>query len=52
MDEFNKTLQELPVSIITRFPSLEQKIVFEAVVLPELEDVLRKYSSLLVCNNK
>lgn len=50
MEEINKNEHELPISIVTSFTSLEQKLVFEAVVLPEIENVLLKYGSLLVDN--
>lgn len=40
----------LPVSIICGFRTLEQKIIWEAVVFPEIQKVLEQYSSLLQVN--
>lgn len=40
----------MPVSIICGFSTLEQKIIWEAVVLPEIQKVLEQYSSLLQVN--
>lgn len=37
----------LPVSITCSFDTLEQKMLFEAVVLPELRAVLIKYAPML-----
>lgn len=45
----------LPVTIKVGFSTLEQKLVFEAIVLPEIEDLLIQYAPLLDCdksNNK
>lgn len=37
----------LPVSIDCDFTTLEQKIIFEALVVPEIKNVLLKYAPLL-----
>lgn len=37
----------LPVSIECGFTTLEQKLIFEALVVPEIKTVLLKYSPLL-----
>lgn len=37
----------LPVSIECCFTTLEQKIIFEALVVPEIKKVLLKYAPLL-----
>ena len=37
----------IPVSITCGFRTLEQKIIWEAVVLPEIQKVLVQYSNLL-----
>lgn len=37
----------IPVSIRCGFHTLEQKLIFEAVVLPEISAVLEKYAPLL-----
>lgn len=40
-------LKGVPISIQCGFSTMEQKLVFEAVVLPEIVLVLKKYSALL-----
>lgn len=40
----------LPISIHTEFQTFEQKLIFEAVVLPEIRDVLIKYAPILDCD--
>ena len=37
----------LPVSIECGFTTLEQKIIFEALAVPEIKKVLLKYAPLL-----
>lgn len=39
----------MPVAIYTRFETMEQKLLFEAVVLPDIRDVLNKYAPVLGC---
>ena len=39
----------MPVAICTHFETMEQKLLFEAVVLPDLRDVLNKYAPVLGC---
>ena len=39
----------MPVAIYTHFETMEQKLLFEAVVLPDLRDVLNKYAPVLGC---
>ena len=46
MSEKNKELI-LPVSIECGFTTLEQKLIFEALVVPEIKNVLLKYAPLL-----
>lgn len=41
----------VPVSISCQFDTLEQKLIFEAVVLPEISKVLMKYAPLLGYDN-
>lgn len=38
----------MPVTISCGFRTLEQRIIWEAVVLPEIQKVLRKYHGLLM----
>lgn len=40
----------LPVTIQAGFATLEQKLIFEAVVLPAIKDVLVQYAPLLDCD--
>ncbi|CBK90420.1 hypothetical protein [Agathobacter rectalis] len=42
-----KELVGMPVAIYTHFDTMEQKLLFEAVVLPDIRDVLNKYASVL-----
>ncbi len=39
----------MPVAIHTHFDTMEQKLLFEAVVLPDIRDVLNKYAPALGC---
>ena len=39
----------MPVAIYTHFDTMEQKLLFEAVVLPDIRDVLNKYAPALGC---
>lgn len=38
----------MQVEISVGFKSMEQRLIFEALVMPEIQEVLRKYSSLLL----
>lgn len=55
MEKVNKNVDSqklmvgMPVSIYTHFETMEQKLLFEAVVLPDLRDVLNKYAPVLGC---
>lgn len=55
MEKVNKNVDSepklvvMPVSIYTHFDTMEQKLIFEAVVLPEIRDVLNKYAPVLGC---
>lgn len=55
MEKVNKNVDEesklvgMPVSIYTHFVTMEQKLLFEAVVLPDIRDVLNKYAPVLGC---
>lgn len=40
----------MPISIHTSFQTMEQKLLFEAVVLPEIREVLVKYAPILDCD--
>ena len=42
-----KSKNSMPVTITCGFRTLEQKIIWEAVVLPEIQKVLEQYSNLL-----
>lgn len=44
-----KVMDGMPVAIYTHFETMEQKLLFEAVVLPDLRDVLNKYAPVLGC---
>lgn len=48
-EEKNEKKKELimPISIVCEFQSLEQRIVFEAVIMPELRAILNMYAPLL-----
>lgn len=54
MDKKNVDLKSktnfMPVAIYTHFETLEQKLVFEAVVLPDIRDVLIRYAPVLGYN--
>lgn len=55
MEKANKNVDSesklvvMPVAIYTHFDTMEQKLIFEAVVLPEIRDVLNKYAPVLGC---
>lgn len=44
-----RELVGMPVAIYTHFDTMEQKLLFEAVVLPDIRDVLNKYAPALGC---
>lgn len=44
-----KVMVGMPVAIYTQFDTMEQKLIYEAVVLPEIRDVLNKYAPVLGC---
>lgn len=48
-EEKNEKKKELimPISIVCDFRSLEQRIVFEAVIMPEIRALLNMYAPLL-----
>lgn len=48
-EEKNEKIKELimPISIVCEFQSLEQRIVFEAVIMPEIRAILNMYAPLL-----
>lgn len=48
VDEESK-LVGMPVAIYTHFDTMEQKLLFEAVVLPDIRNVLNKYAPVLGC---
>lgn len=39
--------ENAPITIICNFDGLEQKIIFEALILPEFSETLKKYGHLL-----
>lgn len=45
--ELNNTTKVMPVSISTHFATLEQRLLFEALVLPDIIDVLNGYAPIL-----
>lgn len=55
MEKVNKNvdsdskLVEMPVVIFTHFDSMEQKLFFQAVVMPDIREVLNKYAPALGC---
>lgn len=55
MEKVNKNVDEksklvgMPVAIYTHFDTMEQKLLFEAVVLPDIRDVLNRYAPALGC---
>ena len=44
-----RKLVGMPVAIYTHFETMEQKLLFEAVVLPDIREVLNKYAPVLGC---
>lgn len=44
-----KVMVGMPVAIYTHFDTMEQKLLFEAVVLPDIRDVLNRYAPTLGC---
>lgn len=44
-----KVMVGMPVAIYTHFETMEQKLLFEAIVLPDIRDVLNKYAPALGC---
>ena len=48
-DDSERELVGMPVAIYTHFETMEQKLIFEAVVLPDVRDVLNKYAPVLGC---
>lgn len=48
-EEKNEKKKELimPISIVCKFQSLEQRIVFEAIIMPEIRAILNMYAPLL-----
>lgn len=48
-EEKNEKKKELimPISIVCEFQSLEQRIIFEAVIMPEIRAILNMYAPLL-----
>lgn len=55
MEKANKNVDSesklvgMPVVIYTHFVTMEQKLLFEAVVLPDIREVLNKYAPVLGC---
>ena len=55
MDNANKNVDSkkksvgMSVEIFTHFDSMEQKLFFQAVVMPDIREVLNKYSPALGC---
>lgn len=55
MEKVNKNVDSgrklvvMPVAIYTHFETMEQKLLFEAVVLPDIREVLNKYAPDLGC---
>lgn len=45
--ELKNTTKVMPVSISTHFETLEQRLLFEAVVLPDIIEVLNGYAPML-----
>ena len=48
-DDSESKLVGMPVAIYTHFDTMEQKLLFEAVVLPDIRDVLNRYAPALGC---
>lgn len=44
-----RKLVGMPVAIYTHFDTMEQKLLFEAVVFPDIREVLNKYAPVLGC---
>ena len=44
-----KVMVGMPVAIYPHFETMEQKLLFEAIVLPDIIDVLNKYAPALGC---
>lgn len=55
MEKANKNVDSkkkpvgLSVEIFTHFDSMEQKLFFQAVVMPDISEVLNKYAPALGC---
>lgn len=55
MEKVNKNVDSesklvgMPVAIYTHFDTMEQKLLFEAVVLSDIREVLNKYAPVLGC---
>lgn len=47
--DLESILVGMPVAIYTHFETMEQKLIFEAVVLPDIRDVLNRYAPVLGC---
>lgn len=47
--DLERELVGMPVAIYTHFDTMVQKLLFEAVVLPDIIDVLNKYAPALGC---
>lgn len=47
-----KDENSMPVTIRCGFRTLEQKIIWEAVVLPEIQEVLLRYGKLLMADGQ
>lgn len=45
--DLESKLVGMPVAIYTHFDTMEQKLLFEAVVLPDIREVLNKYAAVL-----
>lgn len=55
MEKSNKNVDSkkkpvgMSVKICTHFDSMEQKLLFQAVVMPDISEVLNKYAPVLGC---
>lgn len=47
--DLKETKGFMPISITPHFETMEQKLLFEALVLPDIIDVLDNYATLLGC---
>lgn len=47
-----KDENSMPVTIRCGFRTLEQRIIWEAVVLPEIQEVLLRYGKLLMADGQ